>query len=333
MHDATALVTSTLAPTNDSTREATETPTETEDLTREEINAYLAHKNRSADSLVAAYLLTFDTNFLKEAAEKYPTDPHVQFAVLRKDLFPEARWHWLEAYEESTPDNSLANYLTAYWHFKDGQPEQALTELTKADAKSRLDVYWLDEAQAVSEAYVSAGFSPADARLEGIARSTTLAFPLSAQQKFCRDISALAVQYQQDGDAAMANSLTEMELKLGERLTTGDAGKSLQNKIVGDTIQRLALSNLDPSTPVESGGTTETAAERLADLRAKAKSMYEVVKAVPLDELVASHTIGDDDVLAYFEHVRNDGEFPAMQWLREKLGPNLPAQPSASERK
>jgi hypothetical protein len=318
-----------VASTNNSTREATELPTETEDLTREEINAYLTQKNHSADSLVAAYRLTFDTNFLKEAAAKYPTDPHVQFTVLRKELFPEDRWHWLEAYEESTPDNSLVNYLAAYWHLKEGQTEQALAEFTRADAKPRLDVYWLDEAQAVSEAYMSAGFAPADARLEGIARSMTPIFPLLVQ----RDISALAVQYQQSGDPSTANSLTAMELRLGERLITGDAGKSLENEFIGYTLQRTVLTSLDPSTAVEFGGTTETAAERLADLRTKAKSIYEVVKAVPIDELVASHTMSDDDVLAYFEHVRSDGEFAAMQWLRDKLGPSLPSQPSASERK
>jgi len=320
--------TGVLAPTN-----SVAGRTETEDLTPEEINIYLTEKNHSADSLIAAYSVTYDTNYLKEAAEKYPDDPHVEFVVLRKDLFPEDRWHWLQAFKENAPDNSLANYLAASEYFREGKPEQAFAEMAKADAKPGLNVYWIDIAQAVSEAYISAGFAIPDARLEGIAFSPSPVIPLLPQQQFCHDISALIDQYQQSGNVAAANSLAEMELRLGERFTTGDAGKCLINEMTGELIQKFALGKLAPSTVVESDGTSQTAAERTAELKAKAQSRLEIIPYIAIDQLMASHTLSDDDVLTYYEHVKTDGELAALRWVRDKLGPNLPPHPSASERK
>jgi hypothetical protein len=46
-----------------------------------------------------------------------------------------------------------------------------------------------------------------------------------------------------------------------------------------------------------------------------------------------SHPPDDDDLLAFFRHLHEEGDLAALQWLRDKLGPTLPAQPSASERK
>jgi len=127
---------------------------------RVEINAYLTLKERGADSLITAYSLTDDTNFLKEAAERYPDNSHVQLAVLRADLFPENRRHWLEAFKQSAPDNALASYLAAQEYFKAGQTDQVIAELTEAGGKSAMDTYWLDMSQARAEAYKSAGFAP-----------------------------------------------------------------------------------------------------------------------------------------------------------------------------
>ena len=85
----------------------------------------------------------------------------------------------------------------------------------------------------------------------------------------------------------------------------------------------------------DSGSRTGGELVLLRDLKAKAQSRLEIVPYLPIDQLVASHTLSDDDVLAYYDHVRTDGELAALRWVRDKLGPNLPIQPqpSASERK
>lgn len=322
----------TLASTNDSTQPDTGSSTETLELTREQIDAYLTKKNRGAVSLIAAYSLTHDTNFLYEAARNYSDNSHVQLAVLAANLFPGDRWRWLEAFKQSAPDNSLANYLAACEYFKAGQPEQAVGELTEASGKSSLNMYWLDNEQAVIEVYVNAGFTPAVANLLGFANSIPQSALLSASRQLSRDIIALANQDRQDGDIATADNLITSGLTLGNRLATGDTGKLLINELVGNAIQVSLLSNLNPSTAVEFDGTTQTVAERLADLQARKSNINDLIKSTPLDALTPLRS-SNDDVLTYFGLVRTDGELAAMQWLRDKLGPAAPPQPSASERK
>ena len=61
----------------------------------------------------------------------------MQLAVLAHNAFPEARRQWLDAFKASSPDNSLANYLSAQDYFKNGQPEAAMKELQIGRASCR----------------------------------------------------------------------------------------------------------------------------------------------------------------------------------------------------
>jgi hypothetical protein len=321
--------------TNDSTQPVTGAQTETNQLTREEINTYLEQKNRSADSLITAYRLTRDSNFLSEAAGRYPNDPRVQFEILGANLFPQDRWHSLEAFKQNAPDNSLPNYLAAREYFKAGQLEKALGEFTEARDKSALDMYWLGGIQGVAEAYVSAGFAPGDAYFVGLASSGTQLTTLSEIRNLSSDLASLATQYRQSGDFAKADSLTTIGLTLGDRLAKGDTPKLLIDEVVGGSVQRIMLQDLAPSAKIEFGGNARTAAEQLAKIQSRRDVIKNLSVSVPLTDLIISHEIRDDDVAAYFEHVRTDGDFAALQWLRDKLGRNPPTQPqpSASERK
>lgn len=319
--------TPTTIDTNVLARQVAQTSTETDRLTREEIDAYLTQKNRGAQSLITAFSLTRDTNFLYEAAEKYPKDPHVQLAVLAAKAFPEDRWRRLEAFKQSAPDNSLANHLTAREFFKTGQSEKALGEFTEARERSALNMYWLDGIQATAEAYISAGFAHADAYFMGFASSSAPLSLLSEFRLLSSDLSSLATQYRQTGNSVVADSLTTMGLTLGDRLAKDDTAKLLINEVVGYSIQMIMLQNLDPSAKVEFGGNTRTVTELLGSIQARRKAIHDLSRSVPLTDLIMSHAVSDDDIATYFEHLRTEGEFAALQWLHDKLGPNLPAQP------
>ncbi len=317
--------------TNDSTQPVTGAQTETNRLTRAEINAYLTLKKRGADSLITAYSLTDDTNFLKEAAERYPDNLHVQLAVLCANLFPEDRWHWLEAFKQNAPDNPLASYLAAREYFKAGQPDQAIAELTEAGGKSAMETYWLDMAQARADAYKSAGFADADAAWVGYFDNP---WPwMKDLRHVADDLVALAVQTRENGDIQAANALVTMGMTYGERIATGDSDKLWTCQFIGMYFELKLLGSLDASVPVEYDGVTQSAGDRLAALIARLHALQEL-EEVNLN-IVFSHALSDDDTLAFFDHFRAEGELVALQWLRDKLGPNLPTQPqpSASERK
>jgi hypothetical protein len=285
--------------------------------------------------LIAAYWLANDTNFLKEAALKYPNDPRVQFQILGANLFTEDRRLWLEAFKKSAPDNALANYLAARKDFKAEKPEAALAELTNAQGKPVIDVYWQDRAQAVAEAYITAGFASPDAHLESLGYSFSPPNVSIELRKLNFDIIEHATQSRQSGDTATADTLIAAGLALGTRLTMDDTGKLVIDELLGSAIQMLTLKSVDSSVPIEFAGTTQTAGERLASLQTRRDAIGEVIGNNVMGEKIATmiSSLGDDDRIVYFEHVRKDGEFAAIQWLRDKLGPNLPPQPSASDRK
>ena len=63
----------------------------------EAIERYLERNGRDAASLLAAAMLAEGGEaYLREAAERFPDDPRVQWTVLYKNLFPEQRRAWLD---------------------------------------------------------------------------------------------------------------------------------------------------------------------------------------------------------------------------------------------
>jgi hypothetical protein len=325
----TVIDTSTGDSTNYPAQRITGAQTETNGLTRAEIDAYLKLKNRGADSLITAYSLTDDTNFLREAAMKYPLDPHVQLAVLSADLFPENRWHWLEAFKQSAPDNPIANYLAACEYFDAGQSDQAINELTEAGGKPVLETYWLDMMQARADAYASAGFAAADAAWAGYMDTP---WPwMKDLNHIAADLTSLAAQTRKNGDVQQADALVTVGMSYGHRIATGDPSQLVTYQLRGLIIQRNLLGSLDPSVPVEFDGTTQSAGERLAEINVQLHAARELSNVEV--QYLYSHPPDDDDLLAFFRHLHEEGDLAALQWLRDKLGPTLPAQPSASERK
>jgi hypothetical protein len=313
-------------------RDSDEPPAETDQLTRGEIDAYLAQNNRSAMSLLAAYLLLRDTSFLKEASTKYPKDPRVELTILDANLFPEDRVQWLKAFKENATDNALANYLSALDLFRAGQTESAIGESVQGGRKSVLDTYWPDLANAVAEAYISAGFPPEDANFMG---NTTVGISRYAEELrgLCTSLSNEAFQHQQNGDIAGANTLFMLVLEIGSQLASGTTGKLLSNEVAGDEIQSGILGHIVGSETINLNGTAASGDERAEALWARRNYIDQLIDSVPLDELILSHALSKDDLLEVSKRVRTQGEVSAMEWLRDKLGPNLPPQPSASERK
>src|ERR1019366_2017117 len=78
-----------------------------------EIEAYLQQNKRNVESLLAAFRVSGDKAYLREAATNFPNDPAVQFATIAFDVFPEQRRQWLEAFKGASPNNAVAWYLSA----------------------------------------------------------------------------------------------------------------------------------------------------------------------------------------------------------------------------
>ncbi|HYG35714.1 MAG TPA: hypothetical protein VEC99_13065 [Clostridia bacterium] len=279
-------------------------------LTDEQIGPYLAANRRSAGSLLAASRVTGDKAWLLEAMEKYPNDPRVNFVAVFKSGSPETRRQWLEAFRKSAPDNALPFYLSALDAFKAGNLEEAVTELAVASTKRQYQDYSLDFIQNAQEAYQSAGYSEAEAK---VISSSELPLPQLAQLKQVgRNIADMVTTYRQAGDEASAQALLQMGMTLSQRAGSGQS--FLINDLLGIAIERQMLGTMDPSSLLDnSGQTVQTRLDELTKRRDAIKAWGKQAEGV-------MPTMSETDLANYFERMKTFGESSAMQWLAEKYG-------------
>ena len=281
-------------------------------LTPEQVAAYLKANRTNAASLLAAYRSSEDPALLKEAMAKFPNNPQVAFeAALARDLPPEQQRQWLDAFEQSAPNNALANYLSALNYFHSGQTEQAIQELTAASGKGFDDYTW-ERAQEDEEVYLSAGYSAAEA--QRIADSWLELSQLAPLKQLGVETVNLAKGYNQSGDQASAQIVLEMAMNLGQRYEDPSAGGMLISQLVGSAIQKTALGAMDPNSPYGNSG--QTVQDQLNQITTDRAAITELVQqATPL-----LPTLPDADVLNYENRRRAFGEVAALQWVVSKYG-------------
>jgi hypothetical protein len=307
---AVATNTQELSPTNVYARFKDQPPK----LTAEQVESYLKATGRKAANLLAAYRTSSDAALLQEAMQKYPNDQQVAFeAVFDKALSAEQRRQWLNAFQKSAPDNALPNYLSALDYFKSGETDQALQALLAASAQPQFNDYTLDRWQDDEEAYLAAGYSPAEAKLLG---GSQLLLPQLAQLKqLGLQMVDLAKAYGQAGDDASAQSLLQMTLGLGQSYNGSYAGDCAISHLVGLSIQRLALSAMDPSSPFDASG--RTVQDQLNDLTRQHKAISSAFEQN--NALLAA--MSDQDWMSYIDRQKSFGDEAALRWAVNKLAP------------
>lgn len=280
-------------------------------LTPEQVEAYLKANGRKAAILLAAFRTSGEPALLEEAMKNFPNDPRVAFeAVFKKDMPPEQRRQWLNAFEQTAPDNPLANYLSAREYFKAGQTDQAVQELQAASGKPQFQDYTLDRRQEDEETYLAAGYSTGAAKMIA---SGQVELPQLAQLKQLGfQMVELSKSYRQAGDETSAQTLLQMAVKLGQSYGAGDCAIS---HLVGVAIERNALNAADPGSPY--GGNGQTVQDRLNELaqqKAALKSLFD--QGNPLLQAMS-----EQDWISYIDRDKVYGEESAMQWAVSKFGP------------
>jgi tetratricopeptide (TPR) repeat protein len=284
-------------------------------LTHEQVEAYLKANGRNAANLIAAFQASGDQTLLQEAMEKYPNDPQVDFrAALDKDLSPEKQRQWLNAFEQSAPNNALANYLSALNYFNSGRNDQAVQELNAAAGKSQFQDYTLASVQSMEEAYLAAGYSAADAGM--LAEAQTQVPQVAALKQLGLNVVSLANSYQQSGDSTSAQVALQMAVNLGRNLDDGESGAPfLINTLVGMNIEYNALKVMDPNDPYGSAGqTVQDQLNQIAQQKTALKNSNDQFNnsVVPI--------MSQQDWISFQQRRNIFGEAAAQQWFIDKYG-------------
>src|SRR5947207_3800815 len=200
-------------------------------LSTEQIQAFLARNRTNAESLLAAFNLNGDPELLREAARRYPSNAFVLVSVLGNDALPEQRRELLEEFKQVSPENPLANYLSARENLKNQQPELVLSELAAASAKNGFNDFTIERVQGLEELYLSAGHSPAEAK--ALAMLGVQEPSLPPLRDLAGSLSAWERQSAAQGDSASVQSIARSGLGLAANITTAGP-RSLATQMLGE---------------------------------------------------------------------------------------------------
>ena len=282
-------------------------------LKTSQLESYLSKNGRSAASLLAGYRTTRDINLLAEAMEKFPNDPQVAFeAMFRTNTTAEDRSNWLEALKNNAPENAMPNYLSALDHFKAGHSDQAVQEIITASGKTQFTDYTLSRMQDDEEAYLAAGYSPAESKT--IPASQLLLPQLAPMKDLSRYMIDLANSYRQAGDQASADATLQMVAGLGERYVSGIPGETTISRLVGMAVEMQAFKAMDPNGAY--GDTGQTVKDRMDALTQQREQLRQLCNRT--DALMPSMT--PEDWISYKDRWKLFGEESASKWLIAKYG-------------
>ncbi len=279
----------------------------TNQLSAEVLSQYLAANQRSAESLLAAFRTTGDKELLKEALEKYPDDPQVNFTALFNSDTPEERRQRLEALKKADPDNAMANFLAAQEAFKAGNTDLAVQELMAASGKTGWQDYSREFTHSAEEAYRAAGYSEAEAK--AMAATGLLLPQLQELRDLGRKVNDLAGLYQQAGDLDSALAARQIGLSLGERFTEPTADNSLLKQLVGIAIQNQILASMNPASPYDNTG--RTVQQELEAL----KQQRDAIRELGQQSGSIFATLNEQEIASYFDRQKMFGEMATIQWL------------------
>jgi hypothetical protein len=277
-------------------------------IAREKVEEFLQLRNRSAASLLAGFHALNDTNLLNEAAANFPNDPQVQWTMLARNLNPEERRQWLDRFKASSPENSLANYLSAAEHFKSGQSDAAIKELLAAGGKTQFKDYAM--AAMLDEQELSRFAGRTTMHATGWAGD--LMGQLPPLKVVANGIAEAQRRYVQAGDADSAVALIQAGLGLSGRLSGGEGGRFVVSQLVGMAVENIMLNQLQADMKYEFLG-GKTPAERQAEL----KQMKADFRSLNAGLTTAYANLSEADWQTYSDRMKTYGEVEAMKWLQQ----------------
>lgn len=284
-------------------------------LPKEQADAFIQANRTNAESLLAAYQVTRDREYLRRAAEMYPNDPTVLIRAIAFDVTPENKREMIERLKAADPDNAIASYLSAGDHFKKNEMEAGLKDLSEAAGRKNFHDYVIEQSQTMEEIYLAAGHTPAEAKALGI---SSLELPhLREIVGVARGMQSLMDQYAQTGDAAAVSALAQKGLELASRFEGVDQGGIMRmGEFLGWKMQQGFLNKLDP---------TQTYPFLNGDVATNLKTANDREAAMQADNGLVSAWLAqasDGEIIAYYDHIKVYGESPALQWLRQRFPGN-----------
>jgi hypothetical protein len=278
---------------------------------------WLNSRGRDAAGLIALWDITYDEELLREAAEKFPTDPGVCRAMIQ-----ESRGHaqteqlWIERLLAAQPGNPDNLYLKCASLLSGDDRAGALAVLRDAvlvktprltDLRSR--------ALAIRDAALAAGAAPAAASRIALQASAVHSGSVEMAQGISRVLSEEIHDARVAGDEARLLYIAGLALAFADRLPHASP-PLLSDTTIASDLRTTVLASLSDDTEIgERGGVT------VAQLKQDAQKWEDDLRNIytlgtRAEEFLT--TASDAVVAEYTERFLTDGEVSAWQWAAER---------------
>ena len=277
-------------------------------LNQLEVEAFLKNQGRSTLNLLVASRLLNDLSFAREAAKDDPKNPAVQLELALRGETPEEKAAAISAFRAAAPDNSLGDYLAAHQAFLSGDTGAAGAALIQSLDNPLFADYSQQLVAGSEQAYLESGYEPnAAAGAAMFALTIPRAQPLMDVSK---NLLSLQQEFIRSADFDSAEPTVVIGLTLGQRIQ--DQGPYIIDQLIGVSIERQFLQQLDPLTLAGPGG--QSAGERLEALDAKILEIKTLTPAFT-EKFASSDEATQSQYLA---KMKAEGELAAMRWLVER---------------
>ncbi|MEI7650598.1 MAG: hypothetical protein WCJ96_01155 [Verrucomicrobiota bacterium] len=275
-------------------------------LSQMEVDAFLKNQGRTPAHLLVAARLLHDLKYAREAAAMDPTNPLPQLELALRGETPEEKASAIAAFRKVAPDNSMGDYLAAHQAFAAGDAGAAGAALLQSLDNPLFAVYSQQLIAGSEQAYLEAGYEPEAAA--GAAMFSLTLPHLTLITEVSKNLLSLQQEFIRSADFDAAEPTVIIGLTLGQRIQ--DQGPYLIDQLVGISIERQFLQQLDPLTAAGPGG--QTAGERLDALNAMQSEIRTLAGSFGPEFGQLSPSIQSQ----YFAKMKNDGELAALRWLQ-----------------
>jgi hypothetical protein len=274
-------------------------------LNQLEVEAFLKNQGRTTINLLAASRLLNDISFAREAAKLDPKDPAAQLELALRGETPEEKTAAAMAFRAAAPDNSLGDYLAAHQAFAAGDAGAAGAALIQSLDNPLYTDYTQKIVAGSEQAFLDAGYEPSAAA--GAAMFSLTIGQVQTVMDVSENLKQLQEEFIRSADFDAAEPTVVIGLTLGQRIQ--DQGPYLIDQLVGISIEKKFLQQLDPLTQAGPGG--QSAGERLEALDAKLMEIKTLQPAFTEEFATADEATQSQ----YLAKVKSEGELAAMRWL------------------
>ena len=274
-------------------------------LSQAEVDVFLRDQGRTVQNLLAASRLLKDLKYAREAASLEPGNPLAQLELALRGETPEEKGAALAAFRKAAPDNSLGDYLAAHQAFQSGDTGAAGAALLQSLDSPAFADYSQQIIAGSEQAFLSAGYEPQAA---SVAAMFSLTLERSqALMGMANQLKGLQDEFIRTADFDAAEPTVVIGLTLGQRLQ--EQGPYLIDQLMGMSIERKFLQQLDPQTAAGPGGQTVAARLEVID------SAYREIRTLSSGFAETIATMDDATRGQYLAKMKAEGELAALRWV------------------